>query len=162
MARKGSGKQILMKILEEISTSDVSVEEATRKLRCGLLLHGSTSLDDFSNAKRLSWVEKIDRFGTKTRAIGLEKYDLQVIDVFRELARSGKLTTSILELYPNLDSKSCEAVIWSMWLILSATRMNENYLKLESGCTTKDVTDYIEDYSAKYDYHFKEFPDDDG
>src|SRR5579862_1951005 len=57
-AMKGSGKQILDRILDNLSTKICSEEEipaATKQLQAGLLLHGSTADNYFEFAARLAW-----------------------------------------------------------------------------------------------------------
>ncbi len=63
---KGSGKQILGRILAALSTkttNDKDLSIATQRLRAGLLAHGSTADENYEMAGRLVWSNSKDDEG---------------------------------------------------------------------------------------------------
>jgi hypothetical protein len=58
---KGSGKQVLLRILTELSTRitpEGDLPRATQRLRAGLLLHGSTADDSYERSSQIVWASR--------------------------------------------------------------------------------------------------------
>lgn len=155
--RKGSGKQILLRILEHISTNDIDTATGTEQLRSGLLLHGSTSPESFNNASKLGWIENVDEYHTVRRGIGLVEENRLLIEILRNFIDSDKLKELVMETNPDLSDSAYEAVIWAIWQLVASPTMSSEYLAIEEGCSEDDVEGYVANYIKKYNYHMQHY-----
>ena len=154
--RRGSGKQVMLRILAALSTQAVpegALAAATKRLRAGLLLHGSTSDDSYANARRLAWVADRDAEGAVGRqGIGTATGGVLLSDVFETMIEAPGLKEYVLARHAALTDEDYAALEWAMWLLVSSVQMFPDLLQVE----TVDVDRWIENYAAKFEEHFRD------
>ena len=155
----GSGKQILGRILAELSTKitdDNDMGNATQRLRTGLLVHGSTAEESYEMASRLAWSSSKDKLGSVWRqGIALSHGNYFISDIFEKMTELPELKEWLLSAYPDLDSSDFEACTWAIWLVLSSVQMFEELLSVEVDDVHKiDLEHWVEVYTKHYMYYF--------
>lgn len=139
---KGSGKQVLLKILSDLSTQclpETALARATQTLRAGLLLHGSTSDDNFAAVGAVQWASDADADGKPWRQ-GIATTDETVFlaDIVESLEDVPGLHAHLMALHPGLTPAGLQAALHTLWLIVTATQM---FSQLRSVETTTDALD---------------------
>lgn len=156
---KGSGKQVLLQILSELSTkvtAEHDLAQATRRLRAGLLLHGSTADESFESASRVSWASKRDEDGVLgQQGIAIGEARVLLVDLFDTVFSMKGLEEHVTSVHPNLDSKDFEALQWMMWLLVSSVQMYSWLVGIEQ-VDELDVDAWVDQYSEKYAFHFRD------
>ncbi|HEY6530422.1 MAG TPA: hypothetical protein VIZ65_17170 [Cellvibrionaceae bacterium] len=153
----GSGKQILLKILTGLSTqltADAELESATDKLRAGLLLHGSTSDENYQCVKNLQWANSYDEDQVIWRQ-GIATTDGQVFisDLVESLMDVPNLHDSMLAEHPNLTKEGLEAGLQAVWLIVSAVQMYSQLLEVEIADANIDVEKRVAVMMKHFNHH---------
>ncbi|EDN71945.1 hypothetical protein BGS_1354 [Beggiatoa sp. SS] len=126
--KRGSGKQVVNKILYALSTKLINNKElslATQKLRAGLLLHGSTSEENFELVSKLVWSSSHhDDTGKVWRqGIALKNGNIFVSDIFETIIENETLKESVMKEYPELSSMDYDAAMFAIWLVISSVQM---------------------------------------
>lgn len=162
--RTGSGKQILLRILSDLALRVLPADqlaEATRRLRAGLLLRGSTSDDSFEQVRRLAWISDhaadghLIRSGTGTAASGVLISD--VVETLREMPG---MIEYVRAQHPGLSIEDVDACLWAIWMIVSSAQMFTELTSVETGEGGEiDLDRWIDNYTAKYRYFFRDDPD---
>ncbi len=153
----GSGKQILSKILADLSTTMTPPEalpEATRRLRAGLLLHGSTASESFDHAGRLAWRSGIDGHSRVWRqGIATAETTCFLTDLFESMREMPGLQAFLRARHPGLTAAEYEASEWALWLIVSSVQMYTQLLEVERDATL-DIDGRVEAYARHFRQHF--------
>ena len=159
---KGSGKQVLLQILSKLSTkvtAEHDLAKATRRLRAGLLLHGSTADESFESASRVCWASRYDEDGVLgQQGIAVGEARVPLVDLFDTVFSMKGREEHVTSVHPKLDSKDFEALQWTMWLLVSSVQMYSRLVGIEQG-DELDVDAWVDQYSQKYDFHFKDKDD---
>jgi hypothetical protein len=157
---KGSGKQVLSRILAELSTKKVRKKdfaEATRRLRAGLLLHGSSSDYMYDAVNRLVWATARDCGGHLDRqGIATENGSILISDIFECIWQSPKVKKHVLQKYSDLDADDFEAAMLAIWLVISSVQMFAWVNSIETKTDNIDVDAWVEYMMRQYDCHFRE------
>ncbi len=153
----GSGKQMLLKILAQLSTSltaPADLPDATRKLRAGLLLHGSTAEENYQAVKNVHWASSLDGENNVWRqGIATVEGDVFLADIVESLADAPGLKQYVLSEHPHLTETGLEAGLHTLWLIVSAAQMFSQLLELEAG--EIDLDKKIASMSRHFDQYIK-------
>jgi hypothetical protein len=156
--RKGSGKQVLNHILNELSTRltpESKLSEATDRLRAGLLLHGSTSDETYESVGRLAWASSKDDDGDINRqGIVIANGNVFISDLFESIIEVPELKHEIMKQYPNLTPDDYEAGIFAIWLVLSSVQTFTNLLPIEIDKSRIDANMWVESMMKHYRNHF--------
>lgn len=159
---KGSGKQVLLQILSELSTRvtpEHDLAEATRRLRAGLLVHGSTADESFESASRVTWASGHDEDGVlEQQGIAIGEAKVLLVDLFNTIFSMKGLEHHVTHAHPGLSPRDFEALRWTMWLLVSSVQMYSWLVGIED-TDGVDVDVWVEQYSQKYDFHFKDRKD---
>lgn len=152
---RGSGKQILLKILNALSTRSTPEAErsaATQALRAGLLLHGSTADENLAAVSRLEWASARDAEHTLWRQ-GIATVGGQVFlaDIAESLADAPGLRAYLLAEHPALTTASLDAALHALWLITSATQMYTQLLSVEAPDAELDIPHAIRVMARHFD-----------
>ena len=154
---KGSGKQVLLRILYELSTHalpEPSLPDASGRLRAGLLLHGSTAEESFEHAARLKWCSESDEDGVRRQGAGTSG-GVFVSDVYEDMIEMPGLSQHLVQRHPELTLEDVEACEWFMWLIISGVQMFSQLNVVEENGEI-DVDTWVESVLKKYDNHFRD------
>jgi len=155
---KGSGKQILLKILSDLSTrviSDAGLDEATCRVRAGLLLHGSTAEESYEKASRIVWATARDRLGELNRqGMALASGPVFISDLCETVFSMPGLKEHVLEEHPQLSEQDYEAFEWVLWLLVSSVQMFASLNAVEM-TEEIDVNRWVEDMMRHYRNHFE-------
>jgi hypothetical protein len=155
---KGSGKQILLQILSELSTrvtAERGLAQATRRLRAGLLLHGSTADESFESASHVSWASGYEDGVLVQQGIAIGEARVLLVDLFDTVFSMKGLEDHVAGVHPELGSSGFEALRWTMWLLVSSVQMYSYLVGIEN-VDELDVDAWVDQYSQKYDFHFKQ------
>ncbi len=156
---KGSGKQVLLRILSELSTRvtpEHDLAQATRRLRAGLLLHGSTADESFDCASQVTWASGYDEDGGLVQqGIAVGEARVPLVDLFDTVFSMKGLEDHVTSVHPGLGPKEVETLRWVMWLLVSSVQMYSWLVGIEN-VDELDVDAWVENYSQKYDFHFKD------
>lgn len=153
----GSGKQILNRILADLSTRFIEsgeLQSATKKLRAGLLLHGSTSDENFALVNHLVWASSSDEDGVCRQGMAVDEGSVFVSDMFESIVDLPGLKNAMLEKHSNLTSEGYDAGVFSIWAVLSSVQMFSSLLEVEKGDVdvdgrVKSMNRHMEDYLAR-------------
>ncbi len=155
---KGSGKEILLSILGDLSTKQLKREElpdATSRLRAGLLLHGSTAEESFESASRVIWASEENNDGVQRQGIALANGMTFITDLYDRVFTHPELKSWVLAGFPDIDEKDYDAFEWTLWLLVSMVQMFPRYIPIErSGAI--DIDEWVKMMSRKYKYHFQD------
>lgn len=156
--KKGSGKQVLNCILNELSTRltpEDKLSEASDRLRAGLLLHGSTSDDAYEAVSRLAWASsQADDGDINRQGIAVANGNVFISDLFESIIEVPHLKQEILKQYPNLNPDDYEAGILAIWLVLSSVQTFTNLLPIEIDNLSIDADLWVESMMKHYRNHF--------
>lgn len=159
---KGSGKQVLLRILSELSTRvtpEHDLAQATRRLRAGLLIHGSTADESFDCASQVTWASDYDEDGALVQqGIAIGEARVLLVDLFDTVFSMEGLEDHVTRAHPGMGPKEVETLRWMMWLLVSSVQMYAGLVGIED-VDDLDVDAWVENYSQKYDFHFKEKAD---
>lgn len=154
---KGSGKQVLLEIIRRLSTRQLGNDElldATRQVRAGLLLHGSTTEEMLEQIAQIRWGSIDDDWGRKQQGIASNSGVLltQFVDALRE---TPGLEQHVRRALPDLSHEEYEALEHSLWVVVSAVQM---YEELNSAEVDGDlgVEGWVENLTAKYESYFRD------
>jgi hypothetical protein len=154
----GSGKQILLKILSELSTrvlSNEDLEGATRRVRTGLLLHGSTAEESFEHASRIAWTSDRDQAGHIDRqGMALENGEVFIADLYETAFSMPGLRDFVLQEHPKMTEQDYDAFEWILWLLVSGVQMFSQLNPAEASHDI-DIDRWVESMMKHYDHHFK-------
>jgi hypothetical protein len=132
---KGSGKQILMSVLKELSTRripDSKLEKATDRIRAALLWHGSTSEDNFRLARYLQWANAVVDGEVERQGLATNGGSVLLCDFLETMYEMPGLENFMRSSYKGLSKKDYEAALWGLWCLVSATQMFSYYLNVEA------------------------------
>ncbi|RZA00493.1 MAG: hypothetical protein EOO68_11230 [Moraxellaceae bacterium] len=154
----GSGKQILLKILTQLSTqltAESELENATSKMRAGLLLHGSTSDENYRCVNNLQWSSSYDEDQAVWRQ-GIATVDGQIFiaDLVESLMDLPNMHASLLAEYPGLTAKGLDASLQAIWLIISAVQMYSQLREVEVDEAQVDVEKRVAAMTKHFNHHF--------
>ncbi len=151
----GSGKQVLLRILQELSTqqlNDDGLKSATDRLRAGLLLHGSTADETFEDVSRLHWAS--DRAEGEVWRQGIATTGgVFVADVLETMFEMPQLDEHLMKHHPALSPADCDAARHALWLVVSAVQMFTQLNAVETADI--DVDRWVAQMMSKYDHHFR-------
>ncbi len=152
---KGSGKQVLLQILYDLSThaqAEGQLETASRRLRAGLLLHGSTADESYESAARLRWATELDEFGDLLQGVATQS-GVFVSDLLEAMFEMPGLRGHLLQRHPALAPEEIDASEWFIWLIVTAVQFygSLNAVEVEDGI---DINAWVEMILRHYDGHF--------
>ena len=153
----GSGKQVLNKILENLSTKLVQsteLSEATGLLRTGLLYRGSTSGDKVEKASLIKWGSDTDdgqvwRQGVSTLS------NIFVADIFEEIWDLPEVKSKVIKKFPMLKEQEYEAAMFAIWAILTSQQMYDEYLPVECNPVNIDIERCKKFMEMIYSEHFE-------
>lgn len=154
---KGSGKQVLLRILEELSTRvtpEADMDRATQRLRAGLLLHGSTADESYERSSEVAWASQRDSDGALLQqgmAVGDNKIFLT--QLYDAVFSMNGLKEHVLKQHPKLSPEGFEAFEWLMWLLVSAVQMYPELVSIE-GVDELDVDEWVKGMSRHYESYF--------
>ena len=113
-------------------TDDAQLPEATDKLRAGLLLHGSTSDDNYQAVTQLHWASSLDEAGEVWRqGIATKEGDVFLSDMVEHLMEMPGLDEYLRREFPQLTSQSIQASVHALWLVISSVQMFTQLLSVE-------------------------------
>jgi hypothetical protein len=156
--RKGSGKQVLNKILYDLSTKLINNKElslATQKLRAGLLLHGSTSEENLELVSKLVWSSshEDDTGEVWRQGIATKNGNIFVSDLFETIIENETLKESVMKEYPELSSMDYDAGMFAIWLLISSVQMFTELLPVEVDDDI-DLDEWVSAVITKINIHF--------
>ena len=154
----GSGKEVLLKILSELSTISIlerDLNDATKKVRAGLLLRGSTSDENFELVEQIIWGSEKENGSITRQGVALKRGNIFIADIFEDLWCSEVVENELKKIYPNLTSQEYEAVMMAIWLIISSCQMYENLLSVERKGEI-DVESWVKVINRKVEHHKNE------
>jgi hypothetical protein len=157
-----SGKQVLLRVLRDLSSKHLPKEEeegATKRLRAALLMHGSTSDENFHMVNRLSWGTIGAEAGSIRQGVATHSGKVLIADLYERMLQMPGLENFCREAYPDLTEKDYEAGTWAIWLIISAVQMFAELLSVETNEKDLDIEPWIEGYSRKFDLFLSELED---
>jgi hypothetical protein len=159
---KGSGKQVLLQVLSELSTrvtAEHELAQATRRLRAGLLVHGSTADESFECASQVAWASGYDEDGVlEQQGIAIGKDRVLLVDLFDTVFSMKGLKEHVTGVHPEFGPREFEALQWTMWQLVSSVQMYSRLVGIEN-IDDVDVDAWVDQYSQKYDFHFKDRED---
>ncbi|WP_041598735.1 hypothetical protein [Hahella chejuensis] len=153
--RKGSGKQILLKILYELSTKLIDKEElpaATDRIRAGLLLHGSTSETNFDLVSKLHWSSSEKDGEVVRQGLAALNGNVFVSDILESIWCNDKVKSLILDEYPSLTEGDYEACLFSIWAMTSSSQMF-SYLRSVETQDDINIDDWVRVVINAYNKH---------
>lgn len=68
------------------------------------------------------------------------------------------LEEHVMRTHPELGSRGFETLRWTMWLLVSSVQMYSRLVGIEN-VDELDVDAWVDEYSQKYDFHFKDKDD---
>lgn len=155
---RGSGKQVLLRILTELSTRitpEVDMQRATQRLRAGLLLHGSTADESYEHSSQIAWTSRRDSEGNlELQGIAVGDGSVFLTELYDAVFSMNGLKDHVLKTHPDLGSKGFDAFEWVMWLLVSALQMLPELAAIEA-VDELDVDKWVEGMSRHYDNYFK-------
>lgn len=154
----GSGKQIFLMILQELSTQVSEPDDASERLRAGMLLHGSSSVDSMRLVDRVSWKDKTDADGDQSsQEISLGEGEGRFLtDLFNDVMWDHELEAFVRSRAPHLSSEQWNDFVTVLWMLVSAVTMQRRSLAVEHRSPV-DVDGWVESWRAKLDL-FREDP----
>lgn len=168
-SKQGSGKQVLNRILAELSTKITPEEglgEATDRLRAGLLMHGSTADQTFEDVSRLSWVSSHgvvryrcesdgdDELGVVRQGIAVGGGTVFISDLFEAMMESPQLKQEMLKSHPELESADYDAGVFAIWLVVSSVQTFTGLLSVEIDSSRIDVGAWVDSMMKHYHHYF--------
>lgn len=157
-----SGKQILLKVLSEISQGTVppgTKEEISEKIRAALLLHGSTASDLWPAVEHIHWGTENDERAQPVRC-GITYDGIFLSDLFEELTRPDGIPPHVACKYPGLSPQRYREAVRFTWLILSSVQWFEELAPVEDEADTNATGDaLLANYIQKLQ-HFRKHPED--
>jgi hypothetical protein len=134
--KRGSGKQILLRILEDLSTKLISDDDkslANDQLKAGLLLRSGTSPSSHEAVELLQWGNSTDENGRIWRqGISTLQGNVFLSDILEDIVDNEDVKAFVLNKYKELDSETYEACTYAMWHILSSVQMFNETLSVET------------------------------
>lgn len=156
---KGSGKQMLLAVLRELSLRKMSEDElasATRRIRAALLVHGSTADESFLNVSRLSWASDGDDDSVERQGLATAKGQVLVSDVFERILEMPDLESFLKSSFEGATRDDIDAALWGIWAIVSASQMFAQLLSVETEDDSElDVDGWVDSMTQKYDHFFR-------
>ena len=155
---KGSGKQVLSKILSDLSTtllSDDELPQATRKLMAGMLVHGSTSADSYDLVSKMGWSSSTRDGEVWRQGVATKEGNVFISDLFESMIELPSVKEAMLREYPDLTPKNYEACINAIWLIISSVQMFSELLPVETK-EDLDIDGWVKLRMRHYDSFFEE------
>ncbi len=153
---KGSGKQILMSVLKELSTRrvpDTELDKATSRIRAALLWHGSSSEDNFRRARVLRWANSPGNGVVERQGLATQSGRLLLSDFLETMFEMPGMQRYMLESFEGLSEEDYEAAKWALWCLVSAPQMFSELLEVEAANDDElQVEKWIEDMREKYDF----------
>lgn len=138
----GSGKQLLVSVLQELSTSKTETQdlpEATAKIRAGLLLHGSTAEEHCELVQKLAWIEKEDADGdVSIQGIGVKSSGVLLSEVMDTILATPSLKSHVLAQIPSLDASDYDASEHALSLLVTCVQMFAELLPVEQNNVNVD------------------------
>ena len=157
MSGAGSGKQLFLHILRDLSTRlipDDQLEDTTSRLRAGLLFRGSTSGEAVRNAGLLEWGNVFED-GKHENSLDLQcivtkhsKYSLE--EILYEIRCMPELPGYLLSKCKGLRECEIKPALWAFWLIISSVQMYTQLLGVESDTSKEAMEVRIEQMRKLY------------
>ncbi len=137
----GSGKQILNRIIDHLSTRFIPEDElskSTDMLRTGFLYHCSTSDEAYEAASNLKWGSHYNEdFETTRQGITTERSNVLISEVFEFILDDDDLKERIMSLYPQISSEEYEAITYVIWALITSSEMCS--VSLHDECEDIDI-----------------------
>ena len=152
----GSGKEVLLHILSELSTqmrAQDAMPEATRRLRAGLLVHGSTAEESVGHARQLVWGSD-ETDGEVVRQGIATKSGVFLSDILESILEMPGLHEHLQDRYPALGYEELEATDWALWLLVSSVQMFSQLVSIE-GKGDIDVDAWVDAYAEKFEQEWE-------
>lgn len=152
---RGSGKQVLLTILQRLSTrvtADEDLQTASRQMRVGLLAHGSTAEESYYKVARLVWATEKTRAGDVVRQGMATRGGVFLSDVLESVFEIPEVSGHLRSEYA-LDPGDLEAVEHALWALVSSLQMYSELRPVEVD-EPIDIDRWVEYLGSKYDYHF--------
>jgi len=130
-----SGKEVLLNIILELSTQITKKQDidiATKKIKAGLLLHGSTSEENFDLVDRVKWSSDEENGQVWRQGLALSEKNIFISDFFETLWLNENIQKQMISEYDSLTSEEYESCMFTIWLLISATQMFEQTLSVEN------------------------------
>ena len=153
--RNGSGKEILNKIISVLSTikfEEDELDSATRKIRAGLLLHGSTSEENFDLVSRLVWGSSKENGEVCRQGLATKNGNYFISDIFESIWSNEEIKKSILAEFDGLSEADYEAAAFAMWMIISGSQMFSQLQMLENRGEV-NIEEWVDVVMRKFDIH---------
>lgn len=153
---KGSGKQVLLNIIRRLSTRILGPEllaDATKQIRSGLLLHGSTAEESFEHMAHLRWGSIEDQWGRKQQGIASTS-GILLIQFVDALLETQELEAHVRNSLPELSNAEYHALEHSLRVVVSAMQMYEEVNNIEVNEEDLDVEGWVKNLTSKYEHHF--------
>jgi len=152
----GSGKQIFLRILADLSTRIVSEDdlgEATRRARAAVLVHGSTAEESFEHARRTTWATDHHSDGDVRRQ-GLAVNEVFVSDLYETVFSMPGLEEFVVGQHRGLTKEDYAAFEWLLWLVVSSVQMFAELNSVETSGDI-DIDGWVESMTRHFELHFE-------
>lgn len=160
--RKGSGKQVLNKILYRLSTritSDDNLENASEELRTGLLLLGTATEEHFELMDRIKWASsfyekdnKNDPDELSKQGIATVEGDVFISDIAETIMDDDIIKNRVMSLYPMLGARDYDAALFTIWLLTISTQMFSQMLSTETD-EELGLDEWVSAYTKKMNFY---------
>jgi len=153
----GSGKQILLRILRDLSGKKIPeefLEDSTDRIRAGLLLHGSTSEENFEKAKTIRWANSLSDGALERQGLAAQNGKVFLSDFFERMLEMPELQSFMVESYDGFKDSDYEAAVWALWALVSAPQMFSELLDVEAVDSELELEAWIEKMTQKYETFF--------
>jgi hypothetical protein len=156
---KGSGKQILLRVLRELSSKKIPNEDlcsASERVRAALLLHGSSSKENFEKAISLKW--SVDPLEGDVERQGLAAQDERVFlsDFFERMLEMPGIEEFMVKSYQGFKGSDYDAAIWALWALVTAPQMYSELQGVEVEDSELELENWLQNYIEKLDYFRRE------
>jgi hypothetical protein len=156
---KGSGNQILMAVLKDLSTRRIPKAElhaATDTIRAALLWHGSSSEGDFRRARALQWASSYERRRLVRQGLAVQEGRVHLLDLFERMLKMPGLEGFTRKAYDGLSKEDYDAALWGLWCLLSVSHMYTESLPVQAADDAElELEKWIDNMKEKYKYFFE-------
>lgn len=157
MLLRGSGKQVLLRALSELSTQYFEEHEldfATEKMRAAMLMHCSTSPESFKRVSQLAWCSDSEVCDGKRSWQGISIKDKQLPELFNSIRTCPGLAEHIQNEFADFTEDDVDVLLWVIFKLLVSIEMSRNCLRVEDNVLSDhDYHGWIERYSR----YFREY-----
>jgi hypothetical protein len=131
-----SGKQVLLKVLQEYSQKrqeESDLKNVSEVVKSALCAHCSTSGETMEKISDLGWLSYTEDGRIVKQGLGLVKPNVFLSDLFEELIEDTKIPERVSARFPNITQDQYTFGLDMIWWVLSSLQYWEELSSVENG-----------------------------